>query len=68
MRLAGLCQQNHPQSATTAFRQVFEQFAPARPDADAISSELFDGEPEDASEVARTGLLVRRRESEAYDA
>jgi flagellar biogenesis protein FliO len=25
-RLAGLCQQSHPQSASTAFRQVFQQF------------------------------------------
>lgn len=27
-RLAGLCRQSHPQSATAAFRQVFQQFAP----------------------------------------
>jgi flagellar biogenesis protein FliO len=27
-RLAGLCRQAHPQSATAAFRQVFQQFAP----------------------------------------
>ncbi len=27
-RLAGLCQQAHPKSATTAFRQVFQQLAP----------------------------------------
>jgi hypothetical protein len=26
-RLAGLCRQAHPQSATAAFRQVFQQFA-----------------------------------------
>jgi flagellar biogenesis protein FliO len=30
-RLAGLCRQGHPQSASAAFRQVFEQFAPRRP-------------------------------------
>jgi len=26
-RLAGLCQQSHPHSASTAFRQVFQQFS-----------------------------------------
>ena len=26
-RMAGLCRQSHPHSATTAFRQVFQQFA-----------------------------------------
>jgi flagellar biogenesis protein FliO len=30
-RLAGLCRQAHPQSATAAFRQIFAQFAAARP-------------------------------------
>ena len=32
-RLSGLCRQGHPQSATTMFRQVFQQFArePAEP-------------------------------------
>lgn len=30
-RLAGLCRQAHPNSATAAFRQVFGQFAPRRP-------------------------------------
>jgi len=29
--LAGLCRQAHPQSATAAFRQVFQQFAQPRP-------------------------------------
>ncbi|OHB67123.1 MAG: hypothetical protein A2V70_11890 [Planctomycetes bacterium RBG_13_63_9] len=29
-RLAGLCQQMQPNSATEAFRQVFRQFAPQR--------------------------------------
>ena len=28
-RIAGICQQAHPKSATTAFRQVFQQLAPA---------------------------------------
>lgn len=32
-RLAGLCQQSRPNSATAAFRRVFEQFATARPEA-----------------------------------
>ena len=27
-RIAGICQQAHPKSATTAFRQVFQQLAP----------------------------------------
>jgi flagellar biogenesis protein FliO len=30
-RLAGLCRQAHPHSATAAFRQVFQQLAPKRP-------------------------------------
>jgi flagellar protein FliO/FliZ len=30
-RLAGLCRQAHPNSATAAFRQVFQQFAPRNP-------------------------------------
>jgi len=32
-RVAGLCRQAQPGSATAAFRQVFEQFAPRRPSA-----------------------------------
>ncbi len=32
-RLSGLCQQSRPNSATAAFRRVFEQFASARPEA-----------------------------------
>lgn len=31
-RLSGLCQQSRPNSATAAFRRVFEQFASARPE------------------------------------
>ena len=34
-RLAGLCRQTHPQSATAAFRQVFQQFAPKSESRDA---------------------------------
>ena len=30
-RIAGICQQTHPKSATTAFRQVFQQLARRRP-------------------------------------
>ncbi|MGW8257347.1 MAG: FliO/MopB family protein, partial [Thermoguttaceae bacterium] len=30
-RLAGLCRQSNPHSATAAFRQIFEQLAPKRP-------------------------------------
>jgi flagellar biosynthetic protein FliO len=36
-RLAGLCRQAHPQSATAAFRQVFQQFAPRRPQSESPS-------------------------------
>jgi len=67
VRLAGLCRQNHPQSATAAFRQVFEQFAPARPRENAISSQLFDGSSGNVGDVAKTGILSPKRESEAYD-
>ncbi len=41
-RLAGLCRQSQPGSATEAFRQVFKQFAPQRPDSGPLSR-LFDG-------------------------
>ena len=40
-RIAGICQQAHPKSATTAFRQVFQQLAPASGE----PSELDDLEP-----------------------
>jgi flagellar protein FliO/FliZ len=43
-RLAGLCHQAHPQSATAAFRQVFEQFAPGKTARAAYSSTEFDGD------------------------
>ena len=36
-RLAGLCRQTQPGSATEAFRQVFQQFAPQRPDSGRLS-------------------------------
>lgn len=39
-RLAGLCQQAQPNSATEAFRQVFTQFAPRRPES-GLPSRLF---------------------------
>ncbi len=66
LRLAGLCRQKHPQSATAAFREVFGQFAPTNPKSKDVSR-LFDGDAEDHARVAETGILVRHRESEAQD-
>jgi flagellar biogenesis protein FliO len=41
-RLAGLCRQAHPQSATTAFRQIFQQFAPRSGKPQLTKSEIAD--------------------------
>lgn len=41
-RLAGLCQQSRPDSATTAFRQVFQQFIPPRPTARSVKAAEHD--------------------------
>ncbi|MGO9108763.1 MAG: flagellar biosynthetic protein FliO [Thermoguttaceae bacterium] len=47
-RIAGICQQAHPKSATTAFRQVFHQLAPKS------------GEPSDLDNL-EPGLTRRKR-------
>ncbi len=51
-RLAGLCRQSHPGSATEAFRQVFHQFAPQRPKSGRLSG-LFAGSDPAADDLGR---------------
>lgn len=46
-RLAGLCRQSQPGSATEAFRQVFKQFAPQNPDSGRLSRLFAGGDRED---------------------
>ena len=67
VRLAGFCRQKHPQSATAAFREVFEQFAPSHPKSKDIAR-LFGGNTEGETRLAETGVLVRPDESEVRNA
>ncbi len=53
-RIAGICQQAHPKSATTAFRQVFQQLAP-RPEVPGAR-----GEPSELDNLEPVGAQRRR--------
>jgi len=63
-RLAGLCRQTHPGSATEAFRQVFKQFAPQQPDSGSLSR-LFAGR--DREDRSPDGLGMRMAPGELED-
>jgi len=52
-RLAGICRQTHPGSATEAFRQVFKQFAPQQPDAGSLSRLFGSSDPDGRSRDGR---------------
>ncbi len=60
-RIAGICQQAHPKSATTAFRQVFQQLAPGTPGAaNRRNSTIFRPWARDASAIAGRKTMPER--------
>ncbi len=59
-RLAGLCRQAHSPSAATAFRQIFEQWAPRHP----ARRSPRQGEAEAVAAVQETGPSRRRWEDD----
>ena len=56
-RVAGICRQSEPNGATAAFRQMFHQFAPRRPQGELLSEQPEEGERE-AVQFAAGGALA----------
>jgi flagellar biogenesis protein FliO len=53
-RIAGVCQQTHPKSSTTAFRQVFQQLAPG------VRGAAGRGEPSELDNLEPPGTRRKR--------